>query len=147
LNVRLHGFLVKFNRLSEIHLCDDSYVCAVEDRGVLQGLIFSFCNGEENEAKIFSEVIGRRADKIAYIFNEEKVELADVPSVERVVDHRGFEVAESPGRYLLHGGLTTRQPNCVVLGSQVTNQGGYAVLWAQESERLFEKGCLARTGA
>ncbi len=86
MNVRLHGVLVKFDRLGKVHLRDYSYICAVEDRRILQRLVFTFRNGEEDEAKIFSEVIGWRADQITYIFDKEKVQVADAPSVERVVD-------------------------------------------------------------
>src|SRR5277367_4375463 len=147
LNVRLHGLLVEFNNLSKIHLRDHRYISAVKDGGILQRLIFAFGNGKQNEAKIFSQVIRGRTNQVAHILNEKKIECANVPTGERVVDHGGFKMAERSGRNLLHRSLATRQPNRVVLGSEVTNQGRDTIVRVQEREGPFEKSCFAGTWA
>jgi hypothetical protein len=73
----------------------------------IQRLIFTFRDRKENEAEAFSQVIRGRANQITHILNKEKVEFANVPSVERMVDHCGFKMTESSRCYLLH-----RAPDC-----------------------------------
>ena len=71
---------VELDSLGQVELGDGGDVGAIEDGGIFEGFVVTLGDGEENEAQIFAEIVGRGADEIANIFDEEEVERADVPT-------------------------------------------------------------------
>src|ERR1035438_2420961 len=67
LNVAIGGLPIEFNRRCQVHFADHRDVSTVEDGWILERFIFSFSNGDENEAEIFAEIIRRRTDEVSNI--------------------------------------------------------------------------------
>ena len=61
--------------------------------GYFKGL-FSRSVTDEHEPEIFTQIVRRGAHEIPYIFNKEEIQLADIPSVQRFLNHIGFQMAK-----------------------------------------------------
>src|SRR5579863_6981678 len=85
MNVAICGLLIKFDRCRQVHLGDDRDVGAVEDGRVFQRLILAFRDREKDQTKIFAEIIGGWAHQVANIFDKQKIELTQVPTLQRVL--------------------------------------------------------------
>jgi hypothetical protein len=141
------GVTIKFHSSGQVYLGEDGDVSAVENRGVLQRLVFTFGDGHKHEAEVFTEIIGGRADEIADVFDEEKIEAVEVPTFESGFDHGCFEMAEGAGGDLSHGRAATSEADGVIFRGQITDEGGHAKLRPEERECLLEERRLARAGA
>jgi hypothetical protein len=73
------GF-VKFDGGREIGFRDYGYIRTVEDCRVLQGFVFTLGDRKENEAQIFTEIVGNGTHEIADIFNEEESQRVEIPA-------------------------------------------------------------------
>jgi hypothetical protein len=80
------------------------YVGGVEDRRVLQRLVFTFGDREEHGPKILAQVVAGRTHEVADILHEQEVNRGQVPAVGRGGNHVCIEVAYSACRDLLHVG-------------------------------------------
>ena len=58
----------------EIDLGDHRCVGGVEEAGILERLVFAFGHAQQHNANALAQVVARRADEVADIFNEEIVE-------------------------------------------------------------------------
>ncbi len=91
LHVRLHRLLVEFNDFGKIDLRNYRDIRAIEDRGILQWLVLTLRHREQNQPKILSQIVGRRADQIPHILNKEEVQLV------RRKPRRLRQIKEKPG--------------------------------------------------
>ena len=91
---------VEAGRTGHVDLGDDRDVGRVEDRRVLERLVFAFGDRHQHHAEILAEIVAGRADQVADVLDEQHVEIAERPSVERALDHLGVEVAHRAGRDL-----------------------------------------------
>ena len=71
---------VALHRLGDVHLVDDDHVRRVDQRGVLERLVLAFRRGDQHDAHILAQVEIARADQVAHVLDEEKVERGPSPS-------------------------------------------------------------------
>ena len=144
----LGGGAVEFDGCSEVDFCDDREVGGVENGGVFAGFVFAFGDGEKDETEVFAEVVAGGADEVADVFDEEQVEVLEVPVFEGIVDHLCVEVAGGAGDDLLDGRSASSKSHGVVVGCEVSDESGDAeVMGAAHGERFFEEHGFARAGA
>ena len=67
--------------LRDIDLGDDRGVGGVEQRGIFERLVFAFSHAEERYANLLAQIVARRADQVADVFDKEVVEARPVPSL------------------------------------------------------------------
>src|ERR1700758_1830623 len=94
--------------------------------GYLSGFFFPLRNGHEDEPKIFAEIVRRWTNEIAHVLDEQEIELVKLPAFERILHHRGFEMANGSGDNLFHWGLAPREPHCIIFRGEVAHQRGHA---------------------
>ena len=143
---RLRRCFVKFHGSGEIGFCDDGNVRAVEYRRILEGLVFAFGYREQHEAQVFAEIVGRRADQVADVFDEQEIQTRASPSLERILDHGRFQMANRAGDDLLHRSLAASEASRVIFRGEVADQGRDPVAGMKKRESFLEKSRLARTG-
>ena len=94
---------IEFDGRCDVDLRYDGDIRRVEDRRVFQRLIFALRSRHQHQAKILAKVVAGGANKIAHIFDEQEVEGAKIPSVQRVFNHLSFEMTNGSGRDLFDG--------------------------------------------
>ena len=139
----MRGCGVKLDGFGQVELGNNGDVRAIEDRGIFEWFVFAFGHGEQNEAQIFSEIVGRGTDEIADVFDEQEIERANVPIAQGVLNHRGFEVADRARGDLFHGSETSSQTRGIIFGREVANERSYPGAKPKRHERLFEEGGFA----
>ena len=107
----------------EVGLGDDGNVRAVEYCRILQRLVFTLGDRKQNKPKVLAQIVGRGADQVADIFDEQKIQLAQVPAGEGVLDHGRFQMANRAGDDLFDGSQAAGKASCVVFRGQVADQG------------------------
>jgi len=147
LNVVEGGLAIEGGGLRHVGFGDDGHIGSVEDRGVFERLVFSFGRRKEHQAKRLAQVVARGADQVAYVFDEEIVELRQVPAGEGGFDHLGFEMANGSGDDLPDGHAGFCEAAGVIFGGQVADQCSYTMRRSQINERLPEEGGFSRAGA
>ena len=70
---------VEFHGRGEVHFRDDGDVGGVEDRRVFQRLVLAFGDRDQDQAEVFAQIVGGRADEIADVFDEQEIQLVEVP--------------------------------------------------------------------
>src|SRR5438445_11186769 len=66
--------------------------------------------------------IAGRADEIADVFNKEEIEVVELPSLERSLDHQGVEMADGSGGDLADVGSGTLEVSGVILSLSLSLQ-------------------------
>src|ERR671939_1705020 len=94
-------------------------------------------------AQVLAQIVARRADEIADVFDEEAIRLGETPSFQRVLNHLCVQMANRAGRDLFDRSAATGEPRGVVLRGEVADQRGDATLGPEQRERLLQKGRLA----
>src|SRR5579884_104475 len=138
-SVELHGG-------GKVHFGDDGHVRRVENRWIFKRLVLAFGNGEQNETKILSQIKSRRADEIAHVFDEKKIQLIKTPTFQSRRNHLGFQMAHGAGGDLLDGYFGASKAARVVIGGQVADESGNAIAVAESAEDALQKRRFARTG-
>jgi hypothetical protein len=146
LNVTVRGALVELDGSGQIYFSDESDVSAVKNCRILKRLVFTFSHRDEDEAEVLSEIIGGRANQVPNIFDKEEIKLAEMPFLQRSLDHTCFEVTERSGSDLLDRSLTAGKAEGIVLGCEISHKSGDTIILSQPRKHFFQKHCLAGTG-
>src|ERR1700733_4366096 len=117
---------VEFNRRGQIHFCNHCHVGTVKDCRILERLILAFRYRKKHKPKILTQIVGRRTYQVPHIFDEKEIELIDIPLVQRVLDHGGFQMTQCSGSNLFYRRLAARQADGVVLRSEISDERGGA---------------------
>ena len=120
--IRLSGFDVEWHIRKQIDLGQDQQRGLVEDGWIFQRLVLAFGHAEQDDLRLFAEVVAGRANQIADVFDEQDVDVFQRPGCERALDHLAVEVADATGDDLLHRKAVACQPPRVVLGLQIAGQ-------------------------
>jgi len=91
------AFPVKLDGGGKIHLRENRDIAAVEEGRILQWFVIAFGDRLEDEADIFSQIVGGWAGEIADVFDEQEIEVGKVPAFEAGLHHGGLEMTESAG--------------------------------------------------
>jgi len=112
--------------MSQIQLGHNRHIGSVEDGRIFERLVFTFRGGNEHQAKVLTEIKAGGADQISNIFDEKKIQIFERPAFKRSLDHAGIQMADGAGGNLLYHSPGPFQPCSVVLGCQISYEGGYA---------------------
>jgi len=112
---------VEADRGGEIDFGDDREIGGVENRRILQRLVFAFGDREQHGADLLAEVVAGGADKVVDVLDEEPVEISQVPAVERRRHHLRVEMTDRAGRDLTNRGAGRPKARRVAFGRQVPN--------------------------
>src|SRR4051794_28021985 len=140
------GLPVELDCLGQLILANDGNIGAVEDGGILQRFVLTFGDRHQYDAQIFSEIVGRGADEIADVLDEQEIEFIDIPSLQGILHHGCFEMAQGAGGDLLDRGLAAGETHCVIFGGEITHQRRYAVFWLQQGQSFLQEGGFAGAG-
>ena len=99
---------VELDSFGQVELGDYGDVRAMEDGGIIERFVFAFGDREENEAQVFAQIIGRGADEIADIFDEEKIERADLPIAQSILERIASSVSHERSNARGFGSRTSR---------------------------------------
>jgi hypothetical protein len=151
--MHLEGVLARFPEVErnvgeQIGLVQHQQLGFEKDGRVFEGLVFAFCNAQHHHLCRFSKIIAGRADQVADVFNQQRIERLEWPVRERALDHPRIQVAGAAGGDLLHRKAKTGEPSRIVIRLDVTRQQSYALTRAEALERAFKQGrlpCARRT--
>jgi len=79
--------------------------------GYFRGFSSPSVSDKQHHTLILTQVVGRRTDEVADVLYEKEIQLIEIPVRERILDHRGFQVAKRAGRDLLDWSATAT-PSC-----------------------------------
>jgi len=139
LDITIRSCPIEFDRLRQVNFADHGNIGAVKNCRIFERLVLAFRYRDENKPKILAKVVGRRTDQVANIFNKQEIKLVEIPILERVLDHCGFKMTKRARGDLLNRGPGAGQSDGIVLGSEISDKRGYAVMLTEQSERLFQK--------
>ena len=74
----------------------------MEDARILERLVFTFRDAEQYDLGVFPEIVTRGTNQVADVFDEENVDVIEVPVRERFGDHAGIQMTCAAGRDLLY---------------------------------------------
>ncbi len=114
--------------------------------GYFSGLSSPSVTDMSTRRKIFAKIVGGRTNEIADIFDEEKIEVVEIPAFQGALDHRGFEMAESAGGDLFHGRPAAGEADGVIFRGEIADQRRDAIFGPKKSESFLEKHGLAGAG-
>src|SRR3984885_3901398 len=134
---------VEFNRRGQIHFCNHSHIGAVKNCRILERLILAFGYRKKHKPKILTQIVGRRTYQVPHIFDEKEIELIEIPLLQRLLDHGGFQVTQRTGSNLFYRRLAARQADRVVLRREVSDERGDAVILTKKRECLLQEHRLA----
>src|SRR5208283_3769172 len=108
----------------EINLVQNQKLGAEKHGRILQRLVFAFSHAEDNDLCRFSQVIAGGTDKVANIFDQQHVQIRQIPAGNRFLDHASIEMAGSARGYLQGGKTKTGETNRVVIRLNVAGEHG-----------------------
>src|SRR5271167_2399281 len=79
----------------QINLVQDQKLGAEKHGGILQRLVFAFGHAEHNNLCRFSQVITGWTDKVTDVFDQQHVQVCEIPAGNRFFDHASIEMAGS----------------------------------------------------
>ena len=106
----------------QIDLRNQHQVGLVEHDRVLQRLVLSFGDRQHDDVGGLAEVVDGRTHEVADVLDEQVVEIAPRQVVQRVVHHRGVEVARRPGGDRFGANARRGEPPGVVVGRQIAGE-------------------------
>ena len=115
---------VEADRFGDVGLGDDRDVRGVERERVLERFVLAFRYRQQNQPEILAQIVGGGTNEIAYIFDEQEIQFMKIPSLQRLLHHRGFQVTDRAGDDLLDRCLAASQALRVVFCSEISDQGG-----------------------
>jgi hypothetical protein len=133
-------------RTATIGLGDDQQLGLEKDGRVLERLVFSLSNAEQDNLGSLAEVITRRTNQVADVFNEKQVYRRQLPVGEVTFDHPRIEMASATRRDLLYRESEAPQASSVVFGLNIASEHCYSLVMRKGFERLFEERSFARSG-
>src|SRR5271157_183488 len=117
-----------------------------ENRRILKRLVFALGGAQQNDLRVFTEVVAGRTDQVADIFDNQQVEIFELPVFEVLPDHLGVEVAGTAGGDLLHRKSELRQAFRVIFGLQIAGKHGDPRAFVHALECALQKGRFPRAG-
>ena len=139
LDVAVCRLPVELDRRGQIHFRDDCNVGAVENCGVLEGLILTLRDRDQYESEILAEIIGGRTYQVPHILDKKEIKLVEIPRLEGVLDHSRFEMTECTRGDLLDRSLAAGQPCRIVIRGEIANEGGDTIILTKQRECLFQE--------
>src|SRR6202007_1267647 len=110
---------IKFDMGEKISLGKDHERSAMENTGILEGLVFPFGNAEQHDFRGLAEVVTGGANEIADIFHEEKAGSVKAQFGEMAVDHASVKMAGAAGDDLTNGKTEAGEAPSVVIGLKI----------------------------
>jgi len=110
----------------QVRLCDEDEVGLSEHHRVLQGLVFPLGHREGDDVERLAEVVDSRTDQVADVFDKEQPRVPEALVMERVMNHRGVEVARGTGGDRPRRDTCAAQAVGIALGFEIARDGGHA---------------------
>src|SRR5208282_6388654 len=108
----------------QINLVQDQKLGTEKHGWVLQRLVFAFGHAENNNLCRFSQVITGGTDKVADVFDQQHVQVREIPVGKRFFDHASIEMAGSAGGYLPGRKAKTGETHRVIVRLDVAGEHG-----------------------
>src|ERR1017187_6413458 len=104
LDLRVNGASVGFGHVDvkwhvrqQVDFSEQHQLRLEEDAGVFERLLFAFRHAQQHDFTGFAEIVAGGAHQVTHVFNEEKIDLREVPAIERAPDHASVQVAGAGG--------------------------------------------------
>src|SRR5271165_5807250 len=130
----------------QVNLGEQHQLGLEEDGRILERLVFAFGGAQQNDLCVFAEVVTGRANQVADVFDDQQVEVLQLPVFKMPADHLGVEVTGTAGGDLLHRKAELGQALGIVLGLQIAGKDGDASAFIHALEGPLQQGRLARAG-
>ena len=91
-------------------------------------LIFAFGGGKQDDAQILAEIVVRRADEIADVFDDQHVHLVQIELRRRFGNHVRVQMANCAGGNLNHRDAGALEPGRIVVRGEITHDDADAQL-------------------
>ena len=104
----------------QVGLREEHQGSAVEDAGILEGLVFAFGHAEKDDLRVLAKVVAGRADQIANVLDQQQTRPMKTQFVEVAINHAGIEMARSTCDDLAYREAKAREPSSVIVGLQIT---------------------------
>jgi hypothetical protein len=111
--------------------------------GIFQRFIFSLGRRKQHKPQLFAKVIARRTNEISNIFDEQKVNLVQLPALESLLDHLRVQMADGAGCNQTHLGRGALKASGVILCRKIADQSRDAIFASQSTKHLLQKRRLA----
>src|SRR5271157_1429199 len=118
-----------------------------ENRRILKRLVFAFGGAQQNDLCVFSEIVAGRTDQVADIFDNQQVEIFELPVFKVFTDHLGVKVAGAAGGNLLHRKSKPRQAFRIIFGLQIAGKHSNPRALVHALERALQQRGFTRAGS
>ena len=129
----------------QIDLVQDQQLRLEKDRGVFERLVFSLRDAENHKFCRFAQIVARRTDEVADVFDQQQIDVLQTPIEKGPFDHAGIEMACAAGGNLLHRKPKPGQPFRVVFRLDVPGENGHSFAVDRSFQGCVRAGWFFRT--